>query len=92
MRFENESAVSSLLLWENHEACKLSSRLSDCWVISLSENVPVSHALLLTEFLCVETALTLLYGQETTSAQLRSHSRFPDRLVILNEDRILSDD
>ena len=43
-------------------------------------------------FTSVETALTLLYGQETTSAQLRSHSCFPDRLVILNEDRILSDD
>ena len=30
--------------------------------------------------------------QETTAAQLRSYSCFPDRLVILNEDRILSDD
>ena len=52
----------------------------------------LSHTLLLTEFFCVETAFTLLCGQETTSAQLRSHSCFPDRLVILNEDRILSDD
>ena len=33
------------------EACKLSSRLSDCRVFSLCENVAVSHALLLTEFL-----------------------------------------
>ena len=31
-----------------------------------------------------------LYAQETTTAQLRSRFCFPDRLVILNEDRILS--
>ena len=30
--------------------------------------------------------LTLLYAQETTIAQMRSHSCFPDRLLILNED------
>ena len=30
--------------------------------------------------------LTLLYAQETTIAQTRSHSCFPDRLLILNED------
>ena len=34
------------------------------------------------------TASTLLYAQETTTAQLQSYSCFPDRLVILNEDRI----
>ena len=38
----------------------------------------------------VETASTLLYAKATTTAQLRSHSCFPDRLVILNEDRVLS--
>ena len=40
----------------------------------------------------VETVSTLLYAQETTTAQLRSQFCFPDRLVILNEDRILSND
>ena len=55
-------------------------------VFSLCETVPVSHALLLTFFFL--TASTLLYAQETTTAQLRSYSCFPDRLVILNEDRI----
>ena len=43
-------------------------------------------------FRSVEKAQTLLYAQENTNAQLRSHSCFPDRLVILNEDRVLSDD
>ena len=41
-------------------------------------------------YLSVETASTPLYAQETTTAQLRSHFCFLDRLVILNEDRILS--
>ena len=45
-----------------------------------------------TGFLSVETASTLLYAQETTTAHLRSHSCFADCLVILNEDRILSKD
>ena len=40
----------------------------------------------------VETASTLLYAQETTTAQLRSQFCFPDRLVILNEDRMFSND
>ena len=47
----------------------------------------MSHALLLS----VETASTLFYAQETeetTTAHLRGHFNFPDRLVILNEDRI----
>ena len=34
----------------------------------------------------------VLYAQVTKTAQLQSHSCFPDHLVILNEDRILSDD
>ena len=34
----------------------------------------------------------LLYAQETTTAQLRSQFCFPDRLVILNEDRMFSND
>ena len=33
-----------------------------------------------------------IYARETTTTHLRSHSCFPDRLVILNEDGILSDD
>ena len=44
------------------------------------------------KFLCVETASTLLYAKETTTAQLWRQFCFPDRLVILNEDRILSND
>ena len=40
----------------------------------------------------VETASTLLYAQETTTAQLRSQFCFPDRLVIINEDRMLLND
>ena len=65
-----------------------------CRVFSLDENVPVSHALSHETFLSVETALilSLLYAQETTTAHLRSRSCFLDRLVILNEDRILSND
>ena len=43
-------------------------------------------------FLSVETASTLLYAQESTTAQLRSNSCFSDGLVILNEVRTLSDD
>ena len=35
--------------------------------------------------------LTLLYAQETTIAQMRSHSCFPDRLLILNEDYLEPD-
>ena len=41
------------------------------------------------------TALSVLkvpYAQETTTALLRSHSCFPNRLVIQNEDIILSND
>lgn len=38
----------------------------------------------------VETASTLLYVQETTTTQLQSQSCFPDRLAILDEVRILS--
>ena len=30
----------------------------------------------------------LLYAQETTTARLRSHTCFPDRWVILNEDSL----
>ena len=44
------------------------------------------------KFLCVETASTLLYAKETTTAQLWRQFCFPDRLVILNEDRTLSND
>ena len=40
----------------------------------------------------VETASTPLYAQEATTAQLRSQFCFPDRLVILNEERKLSND
>ena len=36
--------------------------------------------------------LTILYSQETTTTQLRSDSFFADRLVILNDDIILSED
>ena len=36
--------------------------------------------------------LTILYSQETTTTQLRSDSCFADRLVILNDDIILSED
>jgi len=38
----------------------------------------------------VETAATPLYDQETTTAQLQIYPCFPDRLVILNKDGILS--
>ena len=45
--------------------------------ICLFGNVPMSHPLLLySTFLSVETASTLPYAQETTTAQLRSHSCF----------------
>ena len=64
--------------------------LSDCRVFSLCEIVPVSHTLLLTKF--IQTASTLLYAQETTTAQLRSQVCLSYRLAILNEDRILSND
>ena len=47
----------------------------------------ITDALLLTKLFL--TASTVLYTQETTIAQLRSEFCFPDRLVILNEDRIL---
>ena len=44
-------------------------------------------------FLGVEMVSTLrLYAQETTTALLWSHSCFPNPLVILNEDIILSND
>ena len=43
-------------------------------------------------FPSVERASTLLYAQETTTAHLGSPSCFPDRLIILNEERILSND
>ena len=43
-------------------------------------------------FLSVERASTLLYAQETTTTHLGSPSCFPDRLIILNEERILSND
>ena len=33
-----------------------------------------------------------IYARETTTPHLRSHSCFPDRLVILNEAGILLDD
>ena len=46
--------------------------------LRFSAEEAVSHALLVTKFfLSVETASTLLYAQETTTAQLRSHSCFP---------------
>ena len=48
--------------------------------------LPVSHALPLTKFFSVETASTLLYAQQTTTAHLWSHPCFSDRLLILNED------
>ena len=65
---------------------------SDGRVFSLSENVPVSHALLLTKLRNHEkcrNGVSSPYPQ-TTTAQLRGHCCFLDRLVILNEDRILS--
>ena len=40
----------------------------------------------------VETASTLPRTLETTTTLLQSHSCFPDRLVIINEDTILSND
>ena len=40
----------------------------------------------------VETASTLPRTLETATTLLQSHSCFPDRLVIINEDRILSND
>ena len=43
-------------------------------------------------FLSVERASTLLYAQETTTAYLGSPFCFPDLLIILNEERILSND
>ena len=100
---ENESAVSLLLLWETNRGkyvffgviirfvtfqspLRLPSNL-DCPKTCLWVTRCYSR-----NFRGVETASTLLYAQETTNAQLRSHSCFPDRLLILNEDRILSDD
>lgn len=42
---------------------------------------------LLTEIFSVIMVLASLYAQETTTAQLQSHSCFPGCLVILTEDR-----
>ena len=71
------------------QAFLLSSHLSDCPVFGLCENVPVSHVLLLTKFFYVCNP-TLLYDQETTTAKLQIYPCFPDRLVILDENGILS--
>ena len=75
----------------------LGSNLRDDDIISayrsgLKTGMDLVWSGLKTGFLSVETASTLLYAQETTTAHLRSHSCFPDCLVILNEDRILSND
>ena len=44
--------------------------------------MPISHALLIMTFEVLKGhSLNLLYAQETTTAQLRSHSCFPDHLV-----------
>ena len=67
----------------NHKVIKVSEHsFSRTLVCSLDENVPISHALLIMTFEVLKGhSLNLLYAQETTTAQLRSHSCFPDHLV-----------
>ena len=99
---ENESAVSLLLLWETNRGKYVFFGLIIRFVtfqspLRLPSNLDCPKTCLWVtrcfsrNFRRVETASTLVYAQETTNAQLRSHSCFPDRLLILNEDRILSD-
>ena len=72
--------------------CNFPAPLSDCRVFRLCEIMPaVSHALQSRNFSKCRPAwiLTLCPRNHNATAHLRSHSCFFDRLVILNEDRIL---
>ena len=57
-----------------------------------SKTVPVSQtgSARIFFYVCVELAAISFYAQASKTRQLRSHSRFPNRMKILNEDGILS--
>ena len=73
----------------NHKVIKVSEHsFSRTLVCSLKFSLmperkcAISHALLIMTFEVLKGhSLNLLYAQETTTAQLRSHSCFPDHLV-----------
>ena len=79
--------VSMHVLWSRRE-CFLTFQLllQNARYLAYVMIVPVSHALKLAKFSVWKQKP---YAQETKSAQLQSLFGFPDRFVILNEDRIL---
>ena len=104
IKFQNQSTLSPIF-WETNQgqyACSIlelkqrlfnfPALLSDCRVFSPSEIVPVSHALLLTQFFSQVSKQRRLYSiaKKPQPPNFRSQFSFPDRLVILNEERILS--
>ena len=90
-------AVFSLLLWENNRGKYVFFGLIIGFLTFQSPlglpGIQPMRKRARTKFFQVSKRRRLYsMPRKPLNAQLRSHSCFPDRLIILNEDRILSDD